>query len=1017
MSNLLSLCMIVKNEEKVLKRCLDSVKGGVDEIIIVDTGSTDVTKKIAAEYTHKIYDYQWTNSFAEARNYAQSKATGEWILALDADEFVYIDNLLETRKQLADPKNSFLAFDTKIYSFTGNKGQFTMQHRHTRIYRNQVDIKYRRTIHEQLYKGDQILPAGLSKLIIYHSGYLNTVVQEKNKRKRNKSLIDKEVQKIGMTGFDYFNLANEYASMGDSERGFNNYVLAFQHKPALSYSWVSHCLVQMVNCLISLRRYDDALHVIRDAESIYVASPDFQVQKSHVYLLQGRLFDAEQLLQTLVNHKEKYTNIISSPDYLDFYPYKWLGMIYEQQHNDQQAVKYYSQAINFNANDVDLINRYFKLLISRSSADEVAQFIIKERMTEDQNNLDKLVRAFVNTPELFSIIESLIHRGYFTEKIGFKLKKMMMEGRVDAACQLLNSLHVAQLVKVLNEGYFDFIDLLLLCLVKHKIAFLKSFAKVQQSAAAVIFFLTNSKASKGEMKPQFYLSLLARCIAMRQFDLFAELLQLKKRFAKTISLKIGHLLYATGFHDLAVQCYQSVNISLFDEETFMNLITESEKRNLLDAEFNFCRQAVENGYYNFRILSQMAKVAHRIHATQLLQSIQQMALKCYPDSLYIKENTIWGKKRQKIALIDTALPNSNITALMRKMPAEVTMYAQLNRIKQNNSLDYFNKVLAQDVIITTEGNYPFKKDHIDKQQKVIELWHGFPLKAMGMMDASETNKNQIASYWRNVDAVISYSDIYNRSMEKCFGIPQDKFYITGSPRNDLLFQTDGKQKLTKIFKMNEPIGQERFIFYMPTWRHTNRLNRSDGKLNIDHLFGMNEFNQVEFETFLKRHHYKLIVKLHPADESVLLPHLQNSSTVYLLTTDLLEKNNMDIYDLLAGADMLITDYSSVYFDFLLLDRPLVFTPVDLQAYQQSRGFILQPYEEWTPGPKAISQEKLQQEISHSLQDKNYYHEERAKIKNMIHHYQDDRSTERTWQCILHFLGDKRSGDFLKNIGK
>jgi glycosyltransferase involved in cell wall biosynthesis len=74
MKPFMSLCMIVKNEEKVLRRCLDPVKGIVDEIIIVDTGSTDNTKEIAKDYTDKIFEFKWNNNFSEARNYAASKA-------------------------------------------------------------------------------------------------------------------------------------------------------------------------------------------------------------------------------------------------------------------------------------------------------------------------------------------------------------------------------------------------------------------------------------------------------------------------------------------------------------------------------------------------------------------------------------------------------------------------------------------------------------------------------------------------------------------------------------------------------------------------------------------------------------------------------------------------------------------------------------------------------------------------------------------------------------------------------
>lgn len=103
----ISLCLIVKNEEHVLARCLDSVRDIMDEIIIVDTGSTDRTKEIAGRYTDQIYDFPWVDDFAAARNYAFSKATMEYTLWLDADDVV----LEEDREKLRQLKKTL---DTSI---------------------------------------------------------------------------------------------------------------------------------------------------------------------------------------------------------------------------------------------------------------------------------------------------------------------------------------------------------------------------------------------------------------------------------------------------------------------------------------------------------------------------------------------------------------------------------------------------------------------------------------------------------------------------------------------------------------------------------------------------------------------------------------------------------------------------------------------------------------------------------------------------------------------------------------
>lgn len=98
----ISLCMIVRDEEKVLDRCLQSIKEAVDEIIIVDTGSSDKTKEIAAKYTDKIYDFEWIDDFSAARNYSFEMATKEYIMWLDADEYINEEN----REKLLFLKNS-----------------------------------------------------------------------------------------------------------------------------------------------------------------------------------------------------------------------------------------------------------------------------------------------------------------------------------------------------------------------------------------------------------------------------------------------------------------------------------------------------------------------------------------------------------------------------------------------------------------------------------------------------------------------------------------------------------------------------------------------------------------------------------------------------------------------------------------------------------------------------------------------------------------------------------------------
>ena len=111
--------MIVKNEETSLARCLDSVQGIADEIVIVDTGSTDLTRQIAAEYTDCIFDFEWVDDFAAARNFAFDQASCEYILWLDADDVFEPEDRakLIALKQSLDPEIDSVTMDYNL-SFT-----------------------------------------------------------------------------------------------------------------------------------------------------------------------------------------------------------------------------------------------------------------------------------------------------------------------------------------------------------------------------------------------------------------------------------------------------------------------------------------------------------------------------------------------------------------------------------------------------------------------------------------------------------------------------------------------------------------------------------------------------------------------------------------------------------------------------------------------------------------------------------------------------------------------------------
>lgn len=172
----ISLCMIVKNEEKILARCLDSVAMLVDEIIIVDTGSTDATKEIAGRYTEHVYDFQWIDDFSAARNFAFSKASMEYIYSADADEVLSAENREKFRllKETLLPEIEIVQMKYANQLQFGTVYNFDEEYR-PKLFKRKRDFVWEAPIHETV----RLTP------VIYDSDIVITHLPEESHAKRD----------------------------------------------------------------------------------------------------------------------------------------------------------------------------------------------------------------------------------------------------------------------------------------------------------------------------------------------------------------------------------------------------------------------------------------------------------------------------------------------------------------------------------------------------------------------------------------------------------------------------------------------------------------------------------------------------------------------------------------------------------------------------------------------------------------------------------------------------------------
>jgi glycosyltransferase involved in cell wall biosynthesis len=208
----LSVCMIVRDEAAFLRACLESVRGIADQVVVVDTGSTDGTPAIAEELGAELHHFAWTHDFAAARNESLRHATGEWILVLDGDEALDPESRDQLRRLVEG--DAFVGYLVRIVNFTASVGtEEVVEHRLLRLFPNHPDLRFEgRDPHAQLVsrRPELLLPTRTCEVTVRHEGYRPQVLVAKGKLERNLVALERAVAEEPHHAFHAFNLGLTY---------------------------------------------------------------------------------------------------------------------------------------------------------------------------------------------------------------------------------------------------------------------------------------------------------------------------------------------------------------------------------------------------------------------------------------------------------------------------------------------------------------------------------------------------------------------------------------------------------------------------------------------------------------------------------------------------------------------------------------------------------------------------------------------------------------------------------------
>jgi len=298
------------------------------------------------------------------------------------------------------------------------------------------------------------------------------------------------------------------------------------------------------------------------------------------------------------------------------------------------------------------------------------------------------------------------------------------------------------------------------------------------------------------------------------------------------------------------------------------------------------------------------------------------------------------------------------------------------------------KLLRARVVVETHS-FDTRPYPMSRKKLHVNLWHGVPLKTVALTERGDTAAAYPAPipWTQDVDVLVAPSRYAAMAMSACWMFDIRKVFLCGQPRNDRLVRRDAPAvDLRAVLSEVPPFN--RVILYAPTFRG----------FRATQFFPFDDFDGERLDAFLAQHKAVMLTRGHvnvPEDRVT-----SRMERVLPFNSDVCP----DVNEVLTGVDVLVTDYSSIYFDFLLLNRSIVFLPYDLEEYREKRGLLVDDYDAWTPGPKPHSFGWFLEALENAFSHPQKYADERQRINALCNYYQGDNSCERIVHMIRKRVG-------------
>lgn len=332
----ISLCMIVKNESDVIGRCLECVKDFIDEIIIVDTGSTDSTIEIAKKYTDKIYNFNWVDDFSKARNYAFSKASKDYIMWLDADDIIFENDMLKL-KQLKNTLDTSVDMVMMKYNVAFDEyDNPTLTYYRERLMSRKKNYRWISPIHEVIPPSGNII---YSDIAIAHKK-LHSSDKSRNLRIFNKMIN----QGLELDPRQQFYYSRELYYNGQYQKAIDNFNKFLNSKQGWTPNCISAC-IDLSDCYQKINDTNNAFFSLLRSFEFDKPQPEICCKLGNYFLENNNIEIAIFWYELAISNKPDMKNGgFHNADYFGYIPYIQLCVCYDKIGNTQKAIFYNNKA-------------------------------------------------------------------------------------------------------------------------------------------------------------------------------------------------------------------------------------------------------------------------------------------------------------------------------------------------------------------------------------------------------------------------------------------------------------------------------------------------------------------------------------------------------------------------------------------------------------------------------------------------------------------------------------------------